>query len=82
VFDGIRLDTEGRIWAAAGDGVHCLAPDGTLLGKLLLPEIVSNVVFGGPKGNLLFACATSSVYMLMLNINGAAGAHALSGGHG
>jgi gluconolactonase len=75
-FDGIRLDTQGRIWAAAGDGVHCIHPDGTLLGKLLLPEIVANVVFGGPKRNMLFACATTSVYMLMLNTTGAPGAHA------
>jgi len=74
-FDGIRLDTQGRIWAAAGSGVHCIHPDGTLLGKLLLPEQQSNLVFGGPKRNMLFVCATTSVYMLMLNIVGAPGAH-------
>ncbi len=49
VFDGIRLDTQGRVWAAAGDGVHCFDPDGTLLGKLHLPEPASNLVFGGLK---------------------------------
>jgi gluconolactonase len=76
IFDGIRLDSAGRIWAAAGDGVHCLDPDGTLLGKLLLPEPVANVVFGGPRGNLLFACASTSVYLLMLKVTGAPGAHA------
>lgn len=70
-FDGIRLDSLGRIWAAAGDGVHCLHPDGTLLGKLLLPEIVTNVAFGGLKRNLLFACTSTSIYMLMLNVTGA-----------
>jgi gluconolactonase len=74
-FDGIRLDTQGRIWAAAGSGVHCIHPDGTLLGKLLLPEQQSNLVFGGRKRNMLFVCATTSVYMLMLNIVGAPGAH-------
>lgn len=79
-FDGIRLDSQGRIWAAAGDGVHCFDPDGTLLGKLLLPETVANVCFGGAKHNLLFACATTSVYMLMLNVTGAPGVHV--GRHG
>ena len=74
-FDGIRLDSQGRIWAAAGDGIHCLDPDGTLLGKLLLPETVSNLSFGGPKHNLLFVCATTSVYMLMVNVVGAPGVH-------
>lgn len=61
-FDGIRLDDAGRIWAAAHDGLHCFDPDGSLLGKLHLPEIVSNLTFGGEKGNDLFITATSSVY--------------------
>ncbi len=72
-FDGVRLDSTGRIWAAAEDGVHCLHPDGTLLGKLLLPEIVANLTFGGLKRNLLFACATTSIYLVMLNVTGAPG---------
>ncbi len=73
VFDGIRLDTTGRIWAAAGDGVHCYAPDGTLIGKLLIPETVSNLVFGGPKRNRLFVAASTSIYSILLNVNGAPG---------
>ncbi|MCG5215683.1 SMP-30/gluconolactonase/LRE family protein [Streptosporangium sp. KLBMP 9127] len=71
VFDGIRLDDAGRIWAAAGDGVHCFDPDGTLIGKIHFPETVSNLVFGGPKGNRLFVTATTSVYSIMLTVNGA-----------
>ncbi|WP_394828778.1 SMP-30/gluconolactonase/LRE family protein [Pendulispora albinea] len=71
VFDGIRLDDQGRVWAAAGPGVHCYAPDGPLLGRLHLPEPVANLVFGGPKGNVLFICATSSVYAIHLTTNGA-----------
>lgn len=70
-FDGIRLDLSGRIWAAAGDGVHCLDPDGTLLGKLKLPEVTSNLVFGGPKRNRLFVTASSCLYSLFLNVTGA-----------
>ena len=70
-FDGIRLDDVGRIWAAAHDGLHCFDPDGSLLGKLHLPEIVSNLTFGGPKRNDLFITATSSVYSLRLNCCGA-----------
>jgi gluconolactonase len=71
VFDGIRLDTEGRIWAAAGDGVHCYHPDGTLIGKILVPETVSNLCFGGPKRNRLFVTATTSVYSWLSTVNGA-----------
>lgn len=71
VFDGFRLDDEGRIWASAADGVHCYDPDGTLLGKVLVPEVVANVVFGGAKRNRLFICGTTSLYSIMLPVNGA-----------
>ena len=70
LFDGFRLDTAGRIWTSAGDGVHCYDPDGTLIGKVLVPEVVANVVFGGPKRNRLFICATTSVYALLTCVNG------------
>jgi len=70
-FDGIRLDEAGRVWAAAHDGVHCFDPDGTLIGKVHLPEIVSNLTFGGPKRNDLFITASSSLYTLRLTVAGA-----------
>jgi gluconolactonase len=70
-FDGFRVDEDGRIWTSAGDGVHCLDPDGTLLGKVRVPETVANVVFGGPKRNRLFICATSSLYSVLLPVRGA-----------
>ncbi len=70
-FDGIRLDDAGRIWAAAHDGLHCFDPDGSLIGKLKLPEIVSNFTFGGPKRNDLYITASSSVYALRVNFTGA-----------
>ncbi|AKU15152.1 SMP-30/gluconolactonase/LRE family protein [Luteipulveratus mongoliensis] len=70
-FDGLRVDTTGRIWAAAWDGVHCFAPDGDLIGKLMLPESVSNLAFGGPKRNQLFITAGRSVYTLRVTFNGA-----------
>lgn len=70
-FDGFRLDDAGRIWTSAGDGVHCYDPDRTLLGKVRVPEKVANVVFGGPKRNRLFICATTSLYSILLPVNGA-----------
>ena len=71
LFDGFRFDTAGRLWTSAGDGVHCYDPDGSLIGKVLVPEKVANVVFGGPKRNRLFICATTSIYSVMLAVNGA-----------
>lgn len=66
LFDGFRVDALGRVWSSAGDGVHCYAPSGALLGKLLLPERAANLVFGGATGCDLFVCATSSVYRVRL----------------
>ena len=70
LFDGLRIDTEGRIWTSAGDGVHCYATDGTLIGKILVPEVVANVCFGGPKRNYLYICGTTSLYAVRLPVNG------------
>ena len=70
LFDGFRCDRQGRIWSSAADGVHCYDPDGTLLGKILIPETVSNVTFGGAKLNRLFICGTTSLYSVYLTVNG------------
>lgn len=70
VFDGFRFDRDGRIWTSAADGVHCLTPDGQLIGKILIPELVANVCFGGPKLNRLFICGTTSLYSVYLGVNG------------
>jgi gluconolactonase len=69
-FDGIRLDDAGRIWAGVGDGVHCFDPDGTLIGKLHLPEDAANLTFGGPQRNILFITATTSLYAIRTSITG------------
>jgi gluconolactonase len=69
-FDGVRLDDAGRLWVAAHDGLHCFHPDGTLLGKLLLPEICSNLTFGGPKRNVLYVTATNLLLSIRLNVSG------------
>ena len=72
LFDGLRVDAHGNIWTSAGDGVHCYAPDGALIGKIRIDEVVANVEFGGPKRNRLFICATTSLRAVYLNTAGAA----------
>ena len=51
--------------------MHCYDPDGTLLGKVLVPEVVANVTWGWPKRNRLYMCATTSLYAIVLAVNGA-----------
>lgn len=69
--DGFRVDTDGNIWSSAADGVHCISPQGHLMGKILVPEVVSNVCFGGRAKHQLFITATTSVYSVILNRTGA-----------
>jgi gluconolactonase len=70
IFDGLRIDEEGRIWTSAGDGVHIYEPGGNLIGKVRIPEIVANVTFGGIKRNRLFICGTTSLYSLYTTTHG------------
>ncbi len=70
LFDGFRLDSDGRIWTSAGASVACYAPDGTLLGRIHVPETVANLCWGGPKLNMLHICATSSLYAVRVMVNG------------
>lgn len=69
--DGFRIDVDGNVWTSAADGVHCFAPDGTLLGKILVPQTVANVTFGGPRRNRLFITATKSLYAVYTATTGA-----------
>ena len=71
LFDGFRLDGDGRIWTSAGHGVECYEPDGTLIGRIRIPETVANVAWGGAKHNVLFICGTTSLYSVRLKVNGA-----------
>ena len=68
--DGMRVDSDGNVWSSAADGVHCIAPDGHLMGKILVPELVSNLCFGGLAKHRLFITATTSVYSVVLNRRG------------
>jgi len=75
--DGIRADEDGNIWASAGwvgegfDGVHIFSPQGQRIGQIHLPEICSNLCFGGPKRNRLFMTGSQSLYSVYVATRGA-----------
>lgn len=71
VYDGLRVDRLGNLWIAAEAGVVCLAPDGSLIGRILTPEVVGNLCFGGPDRNRLFLCVTRKLMAVYLNVTGA-----------
>lgn len=75
--DGIRTDERGNLWSSAGwvgdgyDGVHVFAPNGDRIGQIRLPEICSNLCFGGARRNILFMTASQSLYAVPVETRGA-----------
>lgn len=68
--DGIAVDERGNVWSSAGDGVHCFAPDGGLLGKILLECATSNLCFGGPSNDQLFMTTAKRLLALRVAVGG------------
>jgi gluconolactonase len=68
--DGFRVDDRGNLWSSAADGVHCISPRGELLGKILTPATVSNVVFGGRNRSRLFLCVSQKLMAIYTNVRG------------
>ena len=52
------------------NGVSVLAPDGTPLGKIVLPEVADNLCFGGHHHNTLYIAASTSIYAINVNTRG------------
>jgi gluconolactonase len=69
--DGMRCDIDGNIWAGARPGVQIIAPDGTPIGMIRLPENCANVAFGGRMRNRLFMTASQSLYSVYVDTQGA-----------
>lgn len=69
--DAFRCDEHGNVWSAAANGVHCIAPDGRLLGVVKVPHTVSNIAFGGRARSRLFICGSHTLYAIYLNVRGA-----------
>jgi gluconolactonase len=68
--DGLRVDSQGNVWSSAADGVHCLSPEGELLGKIRAPGVVSNLAFGGRNRSRLFLCASHTLMAIYTNVRG------------
>ena len=64
VPDGIRCDTQGRVFSSAGDGVQIFNAKGELIGKILVPETPANLCFGGKNRKTLFITARTSLYSI------------------
>ncbi|PFH47566.1 hypothetical protein AMATHDRAFT_50207 [Amanita thiersii Skay4041] len=55
--DGLQVDSEGRVYAGCGDGVHVWNNNGDLLGKIFIGNVTANFVFAG-DGRLVMLSET------------------------
>jgi gluconolactonase len=62
--DGMKCDARGDVWVTGPGGVWVYAPSGELIGKILVPEVVANLGWGGANFQTLFLTASQSVYMI------------------
>lgn len=75
--DGMRADVDGNIWSSSNSalgysGLLAINSSGKIIGRIRTPEVVSNVVFGGPKRNFLLMTGSQSIYALQIQTQGAA----------
>jgi gluconolactonase len=72
VPDGIRLDTDENVWTSSvsNEGAMCVSPDGKLIGRIHVPEPVSNLCYGGPKPNRLFITAGPRLFAIFTGARG------------
>lgn len=75
--DGFRVDRAGRIFCSCEDGIQVILPDGKIIGKIRVPERVSNCTFAGPDEDILYITATTSLYRISLATRGMQYSHLL-----
>ena len=68
VPDGMKCDASGNVWVTAPGGVWVYNPSGTLIGKVVVPEMVANLHWGGEDWRTLYMCATHSVYTVTTKV--------------
>jgi len=70
VPDGMKVDTEGRVYCTGPEGVWVFDSSGAHLGIIRLPEIPANCAWGGPDNQTMFFTARHSVYTMRMKTPG------------
>ena len=83
--DGMRLDSRGNLWVAAGvsaprtanetadvpTGVYVISPAGKLLGRIPIPEdVITNLAFGGEDKQTLYVTAGKTIFRIRTAVPG------------
>lgn len=68
--DGLKVDTDGRVYCTGPGGVWVIGADGSYLGLIEFPEVARNLAFGGPNLGTMFVTAGGSLYSLEAGVRG------------
>lgn len=69
LYDGIKVDLRGRVWASFGGGVIIYSSEGAEVGSIPLPEVCANLTFGGDDPGTVFMTATTSLYAIDVDVD-------------
>ena len=69
-WDGLKVDTNGNVYAAGPGGVYILNPAGKHLGTIVVPEHVANFAWGDADLRTLFLAASTGLYRIRLATQG------------
>ena len=68
--DGMKIDAEGHVYCTGPAGIHILAPDGELLGRIHVPSDCTNMAWGDADARTLYITTFDSVFRVRLRIPG------------
>lgn len=68
--DGLKVDVQGNLYVTSSDGIVILAPDGTRIGAIEVPQQPANCAFGGEDNKTLFMTSRSGLYSVQLKVPG------------
>jgi gluconolactonase len=72
VADGMKVDVEGNVYCTGPGGVHVIAPDGRLLGRLKIHGHCTNMAFGDDDWRSLYVTTFNAVYRTRVKVPGVA----------
>jgi gluconolactonase len=67
--DGLKVDTQGNVYATAPGGVWVITPGGRHLGTIQTPEMATNCAWGD-DGRTLYITAETGIYRIKLTTTG------------
>lgn len=68
--DGVKVDQAGNVYSTGPGGLHVIAPDGTLLGRMRFTDEGTNLAWGGDDWRTLFITTFHTIYRTRVKIPG------------